>query len=81
MKQELIRLLGELAEESKEFGINEQYSEASDSLSSCSDRVYELTAEIVFIVTGKKPTRKELEKALTKSVGEKGIYSSDSEGE
>jgi hypothetical protein len=33
MKKELLRLLGELADEAKNFGIHEQYSEAGDSLS------------------------------------------------
>lgn len=80
-KQELLRLLGELADEAKGFGVYEQYSEAGDSLSASSDRVYELAEEIVMLVTGKKPTKKDLEKALAVSVGEKGLYDSDSEEE
>jgi len=78
-KQELLRLLGELADEAKSFGMYEQYSEAGDTLSASSDRVYELAEEITILVTGKKPTKKDLEKALTASVGEKGLYNGDSE--
>jgi hypothetical protein len=62
MKKELLRLLGELADEAKNFGIHEQYSEAGDSLSASSDRVYEISTEIIKLTTGKNPTKKELMK-------------------
>ena len=81
MKKELLRLLGELADEVKTFGVYEQYSEAGASLSASSDRVYELTAEIIKLTTGKKPTKKELEGVLASSVGEKGMYEGDAEEE
>lgn len=81
MKKELLRLLGELADEAKTFGVYEQYSEAGDSLSAYSDRVYELASEIVKLTTGKNPTKKELEAVLSNSVGEKGMYDGDPEEE
>lgn len=81
MKKDLLRLLGELADEAKTFGVYEQYSEGGASLSACSDRVYELTEEIIKLTTGKNPTKKELETVLSSSVGEKGMYDCDSEEE
>lgn len=81
MKKELLRLLGDLVDEAKTFGVYEQYSEAGASLSASSDKVYELAAKIVKLTTGKKPTKKELEEFLSVSVGEKGMYEGDSEEE
>jgi hypothetical protein len=81
MKKELLKLLGQLADEAKSFGVYEQYSEAGETLSAASDRVYELTAEIVQLATGKKPTKKELEEVLSVSVGEKGMYDCEDEEE
>lgn len=76
MKKELLKLLGELASEAKTFGAYEQYSEACCDLSDASNRVYEISADIVKLVTGRKATKKELEQFLSESVGEKGVYDS-----
>ncbi len=81
MKKDLLRLLAQLTDQGRIFGIYEQYNEATGHLSISSDRVYELTEEIVKLTTGKKPTKKELEAALSDIVGEKGMYDGDPEEE
>jgi hypothetical protein len=81
MKKELLNLIGQLVGESVNFGIHEQYGEAGDELNSSSDRVYELTQDIVKLATGMKPTEQEVEEALMDSIGEQGMYTSEDEDE